>query len=172
MAAWLRHAESWLPPSKHQLQRLFHKSVALTAASLGFTEAGLSLVSVGRGELSWGETAKPFAFLPSYLPQVMGDGLANQINNPEVEVDITKPDMTIRQQIMQLKIMTNRLGNANIGNDVDFQDTSECSRTREVRGGRERPSSPAACTGAPADAAAGPWGHGWAVAAWLLAWGC
>ncbi|KFO55987.1 Glypican-1, partial [Corvus brachyrhynchos] len=61
----------------------------------------------------------------SYLPQVMGDGLANQINNPEVEVDITKPDMTIRQQIMQLKIMTNRLGNANIGNDVDFQDTSD-----------------------------------------------
>jgi len=55
----------------------------------------------------------------------MGDGLANQINNPEVEVDITKPDMTIRQQIMQLKIMTNRLGNANIGNDVDFQDASE-----------------------------------------------
>lgn len=65
----------------------------------------------------------------------MGDGLANQINNPEVEVDITKPDMTIRQQIMQLKIMTNRLSNANIGNDVDFQDTSKCSRAGEVTGG-------------------------------------
>ncbi|KFQ80179.1 Glypican-1, partial [Phoenicopterus ruber ruber] len=65
---------------------------------------------------------------------VMGDGLANQINNPEVEVDITKPDMTIRQQIMQLKIMTNRLGNANIGNDVDFQDASEFSGTGEVHG--------------------------------------
>uniref|UniRef100_A0A6I8NAH1 Glypican-1 n=1 Tax=Ornithorhynchus anatinus TaxID=9258 RepID=A0A6I8NAH1_ORNAN len=60
-----------------------------------------------------------------YLPEVMGDGLANQINNPEVEVDITKPDMTIRQQIMQLKIMTNRLRNAYNGNDVDFQDTSD-----------------------------------------------
>lgn len=60
-----------------------------------------------------------------YLPDVMGDGLANQINNPEVEVDITKPDMTIRQQIMQLKIMTNRLRNAYNGNDVDFQDTSK-----------------------------------------------
>ncbi|KFR10211.1 Glypican-1, partial [Opisthocomus hoazin] len=70
----------------------------------------------------------------SYLPEVMGDGLANQINNPEVEVDITKPDMTIRQQIMQLKIMTNRLGNANIGNDVDFQDASEFSGTGEVPG--------------------------------------
>ncbi|KAJ8357480.1 hypothetical protein SKAU_G00202740 [Synaphobranchus kaupii] len=33
--------------------------------------------------------------------------------------------MTIRQQIMQLKIMTNRLRNAFNGNDVDFQDTSD-----------------------------------------------
>ncbi|KAM9386285.1 glypican-1 [Pholidichthys leucotaenia] len=60
-----------------------------------------------------------------YLPEVMGDGLANQINNPEVELDITKPDMTIRQQIMQLKIMSNKLKNALDGNDVDFQDTSD-----------------------------------------------
>ncbi|XP_007470006.1 PREDICTED: glypican-1 [Lipotes vexillifer] len=62
-----------------------------------------------------------------YLPEVMGDGLANQINNPEVEVDITKPDMTIRQQIMQLKITTNRLRGAYNGNDVDFQDASDDS---------------------------------------------
>ncbi|KAI2650465.1 Glypican-1 [Labeo rohita] len=61
----------------------------------------------------------------SYLPEVMGDGLANQINNPEVEIDITKPDRTIRQQIMLLKIMSNRLKNALNGNDVDFQDTSD-----------------------------------------------
>ncbi|KAG7513369.1 glypican-1-like [Solea senegalensis] len=60
-----------------------------------------------------------------YLPEVMGDGLANQINNPEVELDITKPDMTIRQQIMQLKITSNRLKNAMDGNDVDFQDASD-----------------------------------------------
>ncbi|XP_029471344.1 glypican-1 [Rhinatrema bivittatum] len=60
-----------------------------------------------------------------YLPEVMGDGLASQINNPEVDVDITKPDMTIRQQIMQLKIMTSRLRNAYNGNDVDFQDASD-----------------------------------------------
>lgn len=60
-----------------------------------------------------------------YLPEVMGDGLASQINNPEVEIDITKPDMVIRQQIMQLKIMTHRLKNALNGNDVDFQDTSD-----------------------------------------------
>lgn len=55
----------------------------------------------------------------------MNDGLASQINNPEVEIDITKPDMTIRQQIMQLKIMTHRLKNALNGQDVEFQDTSE-----------------------------------------------
>lgn len=60
-----------------------------------------------------------------YLPEVLGDGLANQINNPEVEIDITKPDMIIRQQIMQLKIMTSRMKNAINGNDVDFQDASE-----------------------------------------------
>lgn len=65
------------------------------------------------------------SFLCSYLPEVMGDGLANQINNPEVEIDITKPDRTIRQQIMLLKIMSNRLRNALNGNDVDFQDTSK-----------------------------------------------
>ncbi|KAG7319740.1 hypothetical protein KOW79_016883 [Hemibagrus wyckioides] len=60
-----------------------------------------------------------------YLPEVMGDGLANQINNPEVEIDITKPDMIIRQQIMQLKIMTSRMKNAINGNDVEFQDASD-----------------------------------------------
>lgn len=60
-----------------------------------------------------------------YLPEVMGDGLANQINNPEVEIDITKPEITTRQEIMQLKIMTHRLKNALNGQDVDFQDTSE-----------------------------------------------
>lgn len=60
-----------------------------------------------------------------YLPAVMGDGLANQINNPEVEIDITKPDMTVRKQIMQLKIVINRLKYAINGNDVDFQDASD-----------------------------------------------
>uniref|UniRef100_A0A1A8K3L6 Glypican-1 n=1 Tax=Nothobranchius kuhntae TaxID=321403 RepID=A0A1A8K3L6_NOTKU len=60
-----------------------------------------------------------------YLPEAIGDGLANQINNPEVELDITKPDKTIRQQIMQLKIRTHNLRNALIGRDTDFQDTND-----------------------------------------------
>lgn len=79
----------------------------------------------------------------------MGDGLANQINNPEVEVDITKPDMTIRQQIMQLKVMTNRLRSAYHGEDADFQDTSE-ARHHGPRGRvrARRPGGPRAPTAA------------------------
>ncbi|XP_077153285.1 glypican-6 [Ranitomeya variabilis] len=60
-----------------------------------------------------------------YLPEVMTDGLINQINNPEVDVDITRPDTFVRQQIMALRAMTNKLRNALTGNDVNFQDTSE-----------------------------------------------
>ncbi|XP_055492786.1 glypican-6-like [Leucoraja erinacea] len=60
-----------------------------------------------------------------YLPEVMNDGLTNQINNPEVEVDITRPDTMIRQQIMALRVMTNKLRNAYNGNDVNFQDSVE-----------------------------------------------
>lgn len=55
----------------------------------------------------------------------MNDGLTNQINNPEVDVDITRPDTYIRQQIMALRVMTNKLKNAYNGNDVNFQDTSK-----------------------------------------------
>lgn len=73
-----------------------------------------------------------------YLPEIMNDGLTNQINNPEVEVDITRPDTFIRQQIMALRVMTNKLKNAYNGNDVNFQDTSKKTRakTREPRSGR------------------------------------
>lgn len=81
---------------------------------------------------------------------MMGDGLANQINNPEVEVDITKPDMTIRQQIMQLKVMTNRLRSAYHGEDADFQDTSEAGR----QGSRRRAEAPGPHSGSEGAAAA------------------
>lgn len=69
-----------------------------------------------------------------YLPEVIGDGLTSQINNPEVEIDITRPDMTIRQQIMQLRVTTLRLKKALNGQDIDFLDTSEyffCGRVSE-----------------------------------------
>ncbi|KAK2835203.1 hypothetical protein Q5P01_015687 [Channa striata] len=67
-----------------------------------------------------------------YLPEVMGDGLANQINNPEVELDITKPDMTIRQQIMQLKITSNRLKNALDGMMWTSRTQAKTSAAQEV----------------------------------------
>uniref|UniRef100_A0A8C5LI47 Glypican 6 n=1 Tax=Leptobrachium leishanense TaxID=445787 RepID=A0A8C5LI47_9ANUR len=60
-----------------------------------------------------------------YLSGIMSDGLISQSNNPEVEVDITSPDTSVRQQIMALRVMANKLKNAYFGNDVNFQDTSE-----------------------------------------------
>uniref|UniRef100_A0A9J8BMH9 Glypican 6a n=1 Tax=Cyprinus carpio carpio TaxID=630221 RepID=A0A9J8BMH9_CYPCA len=64
-----------------------------------------------------------------YFPEVVKDGLTNQLNNPEVEVDITRPDTFIRQQIMTLRVMTNKLRNAYNGKDVYFQDSSELIRS-------------------------------------------
>lgn len=60
-----------------------------------------------------------------YFPEVQKDGLTNQLNNPEVGVDITRPDTFIRQQIMALRVMTNKLRNAYNGNDIYFQDSSD-----------------------------------------------
>ncbi|XP_068602321.1 glypican-6b [Brachionichthys hirsutus] len=60
-----------------------------------------------------------------YFPEVQKDGLTNQVNNPEVAVDITRPDTFIRQQIMALRVMTNKLRNAYNGNDIYFQDSSD-----------------------------------------------
>jgi len=66
-----------------------------------------------------------FVLLLRYLPEVQKDGLTNQMNNPEVGVDITRPDTIIRQQIMALRVMTNKLKNAYNGNDIYFQDSSK-----------------------------------------------
>ncbi|XP_053218633.1 glypican-6-like isoform X2 [Podarcis raffonei] len=60
-----------------------------------------------------------------YLPDVTGDGLVNQINNPEVEVDISRPDMPTRQHVLALRSATSRLVGACNGQDLDFQDADE-----------------------------------------------
>ncbi|MCJ8747754.1 hypothetical protein PDJAM_G00157070 [Pangasius djambal] len=60
-----------------------------------------------------------------YFPEVVKDGLTNQMSNPEVEIDITRPDTFIRQQIMALRVMTNKLRSAYNGNDISFQDSSD-----------------------------------------------
>lgn len=58
-----------------------------------------------------------------YLPDVTGDGLINQINNPEVEVDTSRPDVRTRQLIMELRVATNKLKHAQTGQDMDFVDS-------------------------------------------------
>uniref|UniRef100_A0A8C5NC07 Glypican 2 n=1 Tax=Gouania willdenowi TaxID=441366 RepID=A0A8C5NC07_GOUWI len=58
-----------------------------------------------------------------YLPDVTADGLVSQINNPEVEVDIARPDVRTRQLIMELRVATNKLRHAQSGQDIDFVDT-------------------------------------------------
>ncbi|XP_077165531.1 glypican-4 isoform X2 [Paroedura picta] len=60
-----------------------------------------------------------------YIFAVTANGLANQANNPEVEVDTLKPNVMIRQQIVNLRIMTSKMKNAYNGNDVDFIDISD-----------------------------------------------
>lgn len=58
-----------------------------------------------------------------YLPDVTGDGLINQINNPEVVVDTSRPDVRTRQLIMELRVATNKLKHAQTGQDMDFVDS-------------------------------------------------
>lgn len=57
-----------------------------------------------------------------YESVVIGSGLANQIANPDVDVDITKPDTVIRSQIAVLKEMTSRLKAAHSGIDMTGSD--------------------------------------------------
>uniref|UniRef100_A0A8C6LCG1 Glypican 6a n=1 Tax=Nothobranchius furzeri TaxID=105023 RepID=A0A8C6LCG1_NOTFU len=68
-----------------------------------------------------------FVTISRYFPEVVKEGLTNQMSNPEVDVDITRPDTLIRQQIMALRVMTNKLKNAYNGNDIYFQDSSKFS---------------------------------------------
>ena len=55
-----------------------------------------------------------------YESVVIGNGLANQVSNPDVDVDITKPDIVIRSQIAALKEMTSWLKAAHSGNDISI----------------------------------------------------
>ncbi|NP_001274470.1 glypican-6b precursor [Danio rerio] len=60
-----------------------------------------------------------------YIAEVQKDGLAQQASNPEVSVDVSRPDSLIRQQILALRIMSNKLKNAYDGHDINFQDSNE-----------------------------------------------
>lgn len=83
---------------------------------------------IAPGDDCWNGTAKS-----RYESAVMRNGLANQVSNPEVGVDITKPDVVIRSQIAALKEMTSWLKAAHNGNDISSIDDNE----EETSGGEE-----------------------------------
>ncbi|XP_021452539.2 glypican-4 isoform X1 [Oncorhynchus mykiss] len=86
----------------------------------------------------WNGTAKS-----RYESVVMGNGLANQVSNPDVEVDITKPDVVIRSQIAVLKEMTSWLKAAHSGNDISIdqgEDDEDGSGGQESGSGCDSPS--------------------------------
>ncbi|XP_078544685.1 glypican-4 [Lissotriton helveticus] len=78
-----------------------------------------------------------------YQFAVTGNGLNSQANNPDVKVDIKKPDILIRRQIITLRDMTVKMKNAYNGNDVNFIDASEDGSGEASGSGCE--SDPEAC---------------------------
>ncbi|XP_047209214.1 glypican-4 [Girardinichthys multiradiatus] len=92
---------------------------------------------IAPGDECWNGTAKS-----RYQSDVIGNGLANQVSNPDVEVDITKPDVVIRSQIAVLKDMTSRLKAAHSGNDneISFDTEEEPSGDGESGSGCDSPS--------------------------------
>ena len=56
----------------------------------------------------------------------MADGLAYQDRNPEVRVDINRPDVDINEQIFALKLITKKLESAHKGQNVNWPSTSSC----------------------------------------------
>ncbi|XP_037531358.1 glypican-4 [Nematolebias whitei] len=87
------------------------------------------------GDDCWNGTAKS-----RYESVVIGNGLANQVSNPDVEVDITKPDVVIRRQISVLKEMTSWLRAAHSGNDISFETDEDGSGGEESGSGCDSPS--------------------------------
>ncbi|XP_037636833.1 glypican-4 isoform X1 [Sebastes umbrosus] len=90
---------------------------------------------IAPGDECWNGTAKS-----RYESVVIGNGLANQVSNPDVEVDITKPDIVIRSQIAVLKEMTSWLKAAHSGNDISIdngEDDEDSSGGEESGSGCE-----------------------------------
>lgn len=91
----------------------------------------------------YGTPASCCGFFFRYESVVMNSGLANQVANPDVEVDVTKPDVVIRRQIVVLREMTTWLKAAYSGNDISFEN-GKCvlqqPRTREDKNGARGPS--------------------------------
>ncbi|KAF6204414.1 hypothetical protein GE061_002755 [Apolygus lucorum] len=60
-----------------------------------------------------------------YVTPVVGDGMNNQQNNPEVDVDIARPNSLVNEQIYALKTITSKLKTAYMGHDVEWIDTED-----------------------------------------------
>ncbi|CAL8306255.1 unnamed protein product [Arctogadus glacialis] len=89
---------------------------------------------IAPGDECWNGTAKS-----RYDAVVIGNGLANQVSNPDVEVDITRPDVVIRSQIAVLKEMTSWLKAAHSGNDISFDTGEEASGAEGSGSGCDSP---------------------------------
>ncbi|XP_056899279.1 glypican-4 [Takifugu flavidus] len=90
---------------------------------------------IAPGDECWNGTAKS-----RYQSVVIGNGLANQVSNPDVDVDITKPDIVIRSQIAALKEMTTWLKAAHSGIDIFVDDDDDGSGGEESGSGCDSPS--------------------------------
>ncbi|KAM4621729.1 glypican-4 isoform 2-T2 [Polymixia lowei] len=90
---------------------------------------------IAPGDECWNGTARS-----RYESVVIGNGLANQVSNPDVDVDITKPDIVIRSQIAALKEMTSWLKAAHSGNDISIDNDEDSSGGEESGSGCDSPS--------------------------------
>ncbi|KAF6739324.1 Glypican-4 [Oryzias melastigma] len=90
---------------------------------------------IAPGDECWNGTAKS-----RYELHVIGNGLANQGTNPDVEVDITKPHTVIRSQIAALKEMTIWLKTAHSGNEIIENTDDDDGSGEESGSGCDSPS--------------------------------
>ncbi|XP_056143577.1 glypican-4 [Lampris incognitus] len=90
---------------------------------------------IAPGDECWNGTAKS-----RYESVIIGNGLANQLLNPDVDVDITKPNIVIRSQIAVLKEMTSWLKAAHSGNDISIDNDEDGSGGEESGSGCDSPS--------------------------------
>ena len=55
-----------------------------------------------------------------YTKALVSDGLLMQERNPEVHVDVNRPDININEQILALKLITRKLESAHKGQNVEW----------------------------------------------------
>lgn len=71
-------------------------------------------------------TCKSFLVQLRYPYEPVAQGIAEQFHNPEVDVDITRPNFNVRKQIAKLRTITQQLKNAVAGRDADWIDSGKC----------------------------------------------